>query len=239
MRFRHAKVKAMLQALAPNLWHTTHHFKANGLAISSRMTVVRLASGKLWLHSPVPCTSALQAELKALGEVGTIVAPNKMHHLFAGECAALYPQAQLYGAPGLRKKRPDLNQMQDLPAPGTGAWCPELDHLLFGGIPLANETDWFHAPSGTLILTDLCQWMDGDMPWATVLYAKATGVRKQLEVPYTVRLLVRDKAAARASAAQLLHWPFTRVVVAHNVVIETNATADARTELVRALRAFG
>ena len=111
----------MLQALAPNLWHTTHHFKANGLAISSRMTVVRLASGKLWLHSPVPFTPALQAELKALGEVGTIVAPNKMHHLFAGECAALYPEAQLYGAPGLRKKRPDLNQMQDLPAPGTGA----------------------------------------------------------------------------------------------------------------------
>ncbi|OYU46570.1 MAG: hypothetical protein CFE44_01400 [Burkholderiales bacterium PBB4] len=225
----------MLQALAPNLWHTTHHFKANGLAISSRMTVVRLANGTLWLHSPVPIDAALQTELKSLGEVSAIVAPNKMHHLFAGDCAALYPRAQLFGAPGLRRKRPDLTQMQDLPAPGTGPWCPELDHLVFGGIPLANETDWFHAPSGTLILTDLCQWMDGDLSWATVLFAKATGARDRLDVPRTVRLLVRDPAAAHASAVQLLRWPTQRLVVAHNVVIENRAHA----QLAQALKRFG
>ena len=104
---------------------------------------------------------------------------------------------------------------------------------MFEGIPLANETDWFHAPSGTLILTDLCQWMQGDdLPLATVLYAKLTAVRHQLNVPRTVRLLVRDKVAARASAAKLLQWPIQRVVVAHNVVLET----DAKAQLERALQ---
>ena len=225
----------LLEPLAPNLWHTTHHFKTNGLAVSSRMTVVRLPGGRLWLHSPVPIGPALQAELRALGEVAYIVAPSKTHHLFAGDCAALFPQAQLFGAPGLRKKRPDLSTLQDLPAPGTGPWCPELDHLLFEGIPLANETDWFHAPSGTLVLTDLCQWMQGDMPWATVLYAKLTAVHTRLDVPRSVRLLVRDKAAARASARQLLQWPVKRLVVAHNVVLET----DAHAQLARALQSLG
>lgn len=222
----------MLTALAPNLWYATHAFKVNGLPLTTRMTVVRLQRGQLWLHSPVPIAPKLKVALDALGDVTHIVAPSKAHHLFAGDCAAMFPHAQLWGAPGLRAKRPDLATLQDLPAPDTGPWCPELDHLLFEGIPLANETDWFHAPSGTLILTDLCQWMQGDLPLATVLYAKLTGVRAGLNVPHTVRLLVRDKAAARASAAQLLRWPIRRVVVAHNAVIET----DAHAQLARALQ---
>lgn len=224
----------MLTALAPNIWFATYAFKANGLPLTTRMTVVRLPRGHLWLHSPIPIAPKLKVALDALGEVRHIVAPSKTHHLFAADCAAMFPQAQLWGAPGLRKKRPDLTQLQDLPAPDAGPWCPELDHLLFEGIPLANETDWFHAPSGTLILTDLCQWMQGDLPLATVLYAKLTGVRARLNVPRTVRLLVRDKPAARASAARLLRWPIQRVVVAHNAVI----TDDAHAQLARALQAL-
>ncbi len=224
-----------LTALAPNIWYATHAFTANGLPITTRMTVVRLPRGQLWLHSPIPISPKLKVALDALGEVQYIVAPNKMHHLFAGDCAAMFPQAQLFGAPGLRAKRPDLILLEELPAPGTGPWCPELDHMLFEGIPVANETDWFHAPSGTLILTDLCQWMQGDLPLVTLLYAKLTGVRARLAVPHTVRLLVRDKAAARASAARLLRWPTQRVVVAHNVVLET----DAHAQLAQALQRLG
>lgn len=215
----------MLQQLAPDLWHVTHAFSASGVPCTTRMTVVRLAQGRLWLHSPVPISAALKAELDALGEVRYVVAPSKSHHLFAGACSALFPRAQLFGAPGLRAKRPDLAQMQDLPAPHAAPWAAELDYLLLEGIPAANETDWFHKPSGTLILTDLCQWWQGDLPWAAVLFAKLTGVRQGLEVPRTVRWLVRDPAAVQASAAKLLQWPFTRVVVAHNAVITNKAHA--------------
>jgi Domain of unknown function (DUF4336) len=224
-----------LTALAPNIWHTTHAFRVNGMALSSRMTVVRLPSGQLWLHSPVPIGAALRAELQALGEVGFIVAPNKFHHLFAGACAAQFPQAQLYGAPGLRSKRPDLTTLQELPPAATAPWAGVLESTLFEGFPLGNETAWFHAPSATLILTDLCQWMAGDLPLPTRLYAQLTGVRQRLGVPRTVRWLLRDKAAARASAQRILQWPFTRVVVAHNVVLDT----DAHAQVERALAVLG
>ena len=224
----------MLQSLAPNLWHVVHPFSANGLPCTTRMTVVRLADTQLWLHSPVPIDAALKAELQALGEVRYIVAPSKAHHLFAGHCSAEFPQARLFGAPGLRAKRPDLAQMEELPPAATAPWAAELDYLLVQGIPAANETEWFHKPSATLIMTDLCQWWRGDLPVSTTLFAKLTGVRQRLDVARTVRLLVRDKAAVQASAAHILQWPFTRVLVAHNSVIETNAHA----EVARALKSL-
>ena len=94
-----------------------------------------------------------------------------------------------------------------------------------------DHSVWFHRPSATLIVTDLLQWMAGDLPWPTRAYATLTGVRSQLAVPLTVRALVRDRAAAARSAERLLRWPFTRVVVAHNCVIDT----DARAQVARAL----
>jgi hypothetical protein len=213
----------MLQPIAPDIWHMQHPFIAGGLRITSRMTVVRLADGGLWLHSPVPMTTSTRARMQELGEVKFIVAPNKMHHLFVGEHVAAYPQAQLLGAPGLAAKRPDLSSLRELGASAEPAWQPDLEQVFFDGIPLGNETAWFHVPSRTLILTDLCQYWEGELPFAAALYAHATGVRKQLAVPRTIRLMVRDRKAAAESAARILRWPFERVIVAHNAIIEQNA----------------
>jgi hypothetical protein len=65
----------MLQPIAANLWHAVHHFTAAGLPVTSRMTVVRLADGRLWLHSPVPIDAAMRVQLAALGPVAFGVAP--------------------------------------------------------------------------------------------------------------------------------------------------------------------
>jgi uncharacterized protein DUF4336 len=224
----------MLQQLTSDLWCAEHHFRASGLPVSSRMTVVRLQGGRLWLHSPVPMHAGLRAELEALGTVAFIVAPNKVHHLFLGECAAAFPQAHCLVAPGLPQKRRDLAGVEELRSTSGAPWGSELEFSLFEGVPIANETVWFHRPSGTLVLTDLCQWWRGDLPLASRLYAHLTGVRHRLAVPRTVRLLVKDRAAARASAHRILQWPFTRVVMAHNTVVDT----DAHGAVSRAFRVF-
>lgn len=215
----------MLQNIAPNIWHTQHNFVANGISVSSRMTVVRLQDGSLWLHSPVPISSELKAELTALGEVKYVVAPSKMHHLFAADCMAAFPQAALFGAPGLQAKRPDLQGMRELQAVAEPSWQEDLAQHFFAGMPLVNETVWFHKPSRTLIVTDLLQYYQGDLSFGLKIYAKLTGTRKQLAVPKTVRWLVKDRAAAHASAQKILDWPFERVVVAHNSIVETDAHA--------------
>ncbi|RMA63038.1 uncharacterized protein DUF4336 [Acidovorax sp. 100] len=219
-----------LQPLDTDLWHATHAFKANGLPITTRMTVVRLPGRKLFIHSPIPMPpgSALLRQLQSLGSVAFVVAPNKMHHLFLAPCAAAFPGAVVYGPQGLAQKRPDLAAtLHALPAGDLPEWLPELEHFAFEGIPAGNESVWFHRPSATLIVTDLLQRMAGDLPWLTQAYATLTGVRRQMAVPLTVRALVRDRTAAARSAAHVLRWPFTRVVTAHNQVIDSDAHAQA------------
>src|SRR6476661_3421275 len=57
----------MLIQIAPNLWHMERGFKAAGLPVSSRMTVVRFDDGRLWLHSPVRFDEAVAGQLRILG----------------------------------------------------------------------------------------------------------------------------------------------------------------------------
>jgi len=223
-----------LIALAPEIWHATHDFKVGGLPVLTRMTVVRLGGGGLWLHSPIPLDKDLRSEIESLGRVEAVVAPNKVHHLFLAECAAAFPSATVYGAPGLAEKRPDIPQLRVLPRTTQPGWKDQLDQVFFGGIPFANETLWFHHPSATLIVTDLVQLWAGDLAWPARLYASLTGVRKELAIPRTVRALVRDRDAARKSAERILEWPIQRVILAHNSIVE----ADAYERMSRALAPF-
>jgi hypothetical protein len=218
----------MLKAIAPDIWHVQHNFKANGLPVSSRMTIVRLGNGGLWLHSPVLLSSDDRAQIEALGKVQYIVAPSKTHHLFVSDCIAHFPNAKLFGAPGLSAKRPDLVYMTELVPAMQREWSSELEEVFFDGIPFGNETVWFHKSSKTLIVTDLCQWWQGDLPFAVKAYAYLTGVRKYLAVPRTIRMIVKNRPAAQASAQKILQWPFERVIVAHNAIVEENAYAAVK-----------
>ncbi|QTD44425.1 DUF4336 domain-containing protein [Ottowia testudinis] len=213
--------------LADGLACVQHPMKVNGVPVTTRMTVIRLTDGSLWVHSPVPLDGQTRAELDRMGPVRHVVAPSLMHHLFVNDFARNYPNAAIHGAPGLSAKRPDpvgLKLLDKAPGP----WSPELQFILFGGIPLANETVWFHAPTATLILTDLCQCWQGPMPWAARWWSTLTQTRDRFDMPLHVRWLVRDKAAARASANAILRWPFERVIMGHTAVITHDAQAQVR-----------
>jgi hypothetical protein len=218
----------MLQPIAQDIWYVPHHFTAVGIRLSSRMTVVRLRGNRLWLHSPVPISRQVREQLDALGQVAFIVAPNKAHHLFLEDCALAFPEAQVFAAPGLLRKRPELSGVRELGAVPEPEWNDELGQVLVEGIPIVNETAWYHRASRTLVLTDLCQWWQGDMPISSRLYATLTGVRRRLAVPYTVRLVVKDRPALARSVHKIFEWDFERVVVAHNAIVEQHAREALR-----------
>jgi hypothetical protein len=98
----------MLRKLDENVWVAEQPLKFMGLAVGARMTVIRLADGGLWVHSPLRLTPERRQAVDALGPVRFLVAPNKYHHLFIGDWMAAYPHAQSYAAPGLSEKRKDL-----------------------------------------------------------------------------------------------------------------------------------
>jgi len=225
----------MLIQIAPDLWHMERGFKAAGLPITSRMTVVRFRDGRLWIHSPVRFGDAVAAQLRSLGRVAWIVAPNRAHHMFAKHALRMFPEALLYGAPGLAAKRPDLENLVELGDSVLPEWQHELDQVVVRGMPFVNEVVFFHKASSTLIATDVLQCWSGKLPWNASLYARLTGVRSRLDVPRTVRLVTRSRMLAAGSARTILQWPFTRVITAHNAIVEH----DAHALVERAFSRFG
>ncbi len=209
-----------MQQLHSDLWVTESPLRFLGLEVGARMTVVRLPGPKLLLHSPIAAAPDLVREVKALGPVAYIVAPNRLHHLFVGEWQRACPDALLYVAPGLDTKRADLaiaGVLADEPEPG---WKGVVDQVLLAGFPLANEVVFFHRPSATLIATDLAFNIGSSSPPLTRLAFRLGGTYGRLSPTLLERILVRDRAAFRHSLERVLEWPFERVVVAHGDVSE-------------------
>ena len=97
-----------LTPLAENLWVATRPLRLPVGDIGTRMTVIRLADGGLFLHSPIRLDDETRAALDAIGPVRCVVAPSKVHHFFVGAYRDAYPHAKLFAAPGLPAKRKDL-----------------------------------------------------------------------------------------------------------------------------------
>lgn len=209
-----------LRALDQDLWVAERPQSFYGLVVGTRMTVIRLADGTLLLHSPVALDPVLRAELDALGRVRFAVAPNRVHHLYAGKVAAVYPGAQLWIAPGLERKRPDLVYEGVLDDEAPAPWRGQVDQVFFRGRPYENEVVFHHRSSRTLILCDLAfNFRAGTHP-VTRLLMQLIRSYDRFGPSRLDPLLIRDRAAARASLEKILAWDFDRVIVAHGDVLE-------------------
>ena len=62
------------------------------LPFTTRMTVVRLSNGDLFLHSPIKFDEKLAKELRGLGMVRHLVSPNQFHYAHIGEWARAFPE---------------------------------------------------------------------------------------------------------------------------------------------------
>ena len=224
------------KSLAPNLWVVDQPDFGSGPAkgIGTRMTVIKLASGGLFLHSPTKLDDETRRALDSLGEVRAVVAPSRAHHLFVGDYIKTWPSAKLYGPPGLvgdikdfrarSGARPDLKLDAVLGDDPQSEWAGEIDQHLFKGARWLNEVVFFHGPSRTAIFTDLVFNVPADSKNARLFYA-IVGARGHFGPHLIVRLAIRDRKAARESVAKILEWDFDRVIVTHGDVLETGGKA--------------
>lgn len=218
-----------MQQLDTDLWTSDSPLRFLGLDIGARMTVVRLPDGKLLLHSPIAAKPPLVSEVQALGPVAYLVAPNRFHHLFVSEWQKAFPEAAVFVAPGLDKKRRDLKSAAVLSdAPETG-WSDTVDQIVVRGFPLVNEVVFFHRPSATLIATDLAFNVQASSAPLTRFALGLVGTYGALAPTVLERVGVRDRKAFRESLERILDWPFERVIVSHGEVSEKGG----REEFVR------
>lgn len=184
------------------------------------MTVIRLPGERLLLHSPVALDPGLRSSLDSIGRVRYAVAPNRLHHLYAGEVAEAYPDARLWVAPGLERKRPDLAFVAVLGDEAPEEWRDELSQAFFRGRPYENEVAFFHLRSRTLLLCDLAFNFGPSAAAPTRLLMKLLRSYERFGPSRLDPLLIRDREAARRSLERILAWDFDRVVVAHGDVLE-------------------
>lgn len=217
----------MLEPITEGLWSTTRPLRFFGIETGTRMTVVRLRGGGLFVHSPVGLDPALRAAVDALGPVAAIVAPSRFHHLWVDEWRAAYPHALRGCCPGLDRKRPDLawdRVLGDAPEP---EWRADLDQVFFGARSLENEVVFFHRASRSVVLADAIFNLGTHPSPLTRLVGWLLG-GSEPGATWLERLMIRDRAAARAQIDRMLAWNAERIICAHGDVIESGGTEVIR-----------
>lgn len=189
----------------------------------TRMTLVRLADGDLWVHSPIRLDEGLRAEVEALGRVRHLVAPNKLHHLFLADWIGAFPGTRTYAPPGLARKRRDLRfdaELKDSPEP---EWAPEIDQVIFRGSFALEEAVFFHRASRTLIVTDLIQKFPPEsLSSFQRLIMRLDGMLgADGSTPREWRLSFWNRRAARDALRKAIAWNPERIVIAHGTWVES------------------
>jgi hypothetical protein len=212
----------MLTEIAPELWTAEDMVGLPGwVKLPVRMTLARLPRGGLVVHSPLALTEDRLRAVARIDKVEYVLAPNCLHHRFAGEWLRRFAGAKLYGAPGLRKKRKDLRFAGVLGQGGEAPWSAVLDQVLIEGAPGLNETVFLHRPSRTLLVSDLLFNVRDPANFMTKMVLNMMGTRGRLAMSRAWRRYTKDREKLRASLEKVLAWDFNRILPGHGAVFES------------------
>ena len=216
-----------LQAIAPDLWVTSVPHQFAGLHVGTRMTVVRLPSGKVLLHSLIAISDALRQDINAIGSVQHIICPNLFHHMYAGHALTAFPEALLHGPAKLQRKRKDLTFDAVLSNTAHPDWGDALVPLTIRG-SLLHETLFIHRPSRTLISCDLVENFKTCPHRLTRWYLQLGGILGKVGWHPLLRIVYLNRRKAREDINKMLAIPFDRVILSHGELITENAQQAVR-----------
>ena len=224
-----------LKPVAEGLWIVDSELRVAGNSLPVRMTVVRLASGGLWLHSPTACTPGLRAEIEGLGPVEHLVAPNFAHWTFVKDWQAAYPGATTWAAPGLRNRwqvrRSGLRIDHDLASWPPEDWAADLNQTVVPGGMNVSEVAFLHRASRTLVLTDLVENFEPRKlnPLLRPLVRVAGAMAPDGMAPAHYRVVLNlNRAKVKEAARKILDWAPERVILAHGQWFESDGTGRLR-----------
>lgn len=200
----------------------------------TRMTVVRLSNGDLFLHSPIKFDAQLASELERLGKVRHLISPNQFHYAHIGEWAKAFPDALTWASPGARKRAKarhiEVRFDRDLRQTPPEEWRRDIDQMLFPG-GYFKEFIFFHSESRSLILADTIINLElnkMDEPWttATKLFGMAYPYGRTF---FGMRLpLLFERRAATTVSEKIRAWRPERVLLSHGRCFEADAEAIVR-----------
>lgn len=230
--------------VAENVWIVdSGPLRAMGMPLPVRMTVIRLPSGALLLHSPTRFRGSLKRQLEKLGSIRHLVAPNSAHWSFLKEWQQNCPDIVSWAVPGLRErgqvKRSGAVIDHDLTEMAPPEWAGEIEQVVVPGGGGFREMAFFHKSSWTLVLTDLIVNIEPEkLPRLMRLGGRLAGATApEGKAPIYLRLVIRMKRdEARKAASRLVSLEPERVIFAHGSWFERDAAARLRKSLSWLLR---
>ncbi len=219
-----------MHALAENLWLLPYPLRLLGADLRRNVTVIRLKSGDLMIHSTGPFTSEDAAAIRALGNPKWMLDVMLRHDTFAKDGLAAFPGIVYLGPTGYEAVvKVPVSPL--LPAP----WGDELQVVRLEGVPSMEEHAVFHAPSRTLIVADLLFNFGAEASlWTHALLLLAVGARHAPGVSRSFKFTLKDRAAFERSLRAVMAWDFDRIIVGHGSVIERNGKSLLADALRRA-----
>ena len=199
----------------------------HGFPYPTRMVLVRLPDGALWVWSPVALTPELRAEVEAIGTPAHLVSPNAIHHLYLSEWHAAWPEAKLWGPAKTIKKRDDLPFEPALEDTAPDDWQGVFTQAWFRGSPILDEIAFVHRPSSTAIFADLSENFSEDFvktrwkAWQLPI-ARFWGIMEgKGHAPLEWRLSWFHRRPAREALAKILGAQPDRIIMAHGEWVDT------------------
>ncbi len=222
-----------MEHLAENLWVIDYPFRMLGFEVGRRVTVLRLTSRRLVIHSTASFSPEEVREICALGDPGWLLEATRAHDTFALAGRQAFPEATYLVPPGFPKANA-LRTQPLLPAPAE--WGNEVMVREICGMPWVREHAVFHPATRTLIVADLLFDLRGSRSWLTHFVGRHLMRLPDLAgMSLLYRLMIRDREAFRRSMSEILEWDFERIILGHGQIIER----DGRGRLRSALRDAG
>ena len=217
-----------LKKIADNLWivdgeEVLMNFKLFKVPFSTRMTVIRLQNGGLWVHSPIKPSDNLLFEIKQLGEVKHLIAPNVLHYSYINVCYELFPEAVVWLARGVqtraRKSGMNLDYGHELEKAN---WNEEILFTTFEGSFYVKEVVFFHTESSTLILTDLIENIEAEnlSLFEKLLFKIGDNHYPNGKTPRDLRMsFLFGKKQALRSYHKIKKWEPKNIIISHGPFI--------------------
>ncbi len=235
----------VLEPIGPGIWVADgpvigFRWLGTTWPFTTRMTIVRLEGGGLWVHSPIEPGPELASAVDRLGPVRHLVAPNRLHYWWLPAWQRRYPGALGWASPDnqTRALRHGARLDERLGDASPLAWRGQIEQALAPGW-FMTEAVFFHTLSRTLILTDLIENFEARRirsPLLRFLCRVAGALDPDGKAPIDLRMTFLGRGReVQAAVRRMIGWRPERIVIAHGRWYRENAIE----ELKRAFRWVG
>jgi hypothetical protein len=207
----------MLEPFAKDVFTTARPGRFLGIETGSRMAVVRLSDGGLFVHSPVLPDAATRQAVDELGPVRAVVAPSLFHNLHVAAWMEAYPDAHVAACPGLEWRRPRIPFHFVTADEPHASWRADLEQVYFSA-RRENEVVFFHRASRTLICADALLHISKHPDRLTRAVARLMGNREP-GTGWAEWFMIRNRELARRQVDRILAWDIEGIVLSHGPMV--------------------